>query len=158
MKKAPGAVLVVERRSLRQIAATIVEPLTLALAVSLAVLGATLGWQARGFATHAATAPTAIPLALQRVHAPQEAVAYVDALCSGDTAYLNKNTGEGWGPMPWEPRLSQWALPCTRHRYLGALVDRLGRDQYVFTLVRPDGTEVLYTITFGRDGLVADVD
>lgn len=137
---------------------TFVEPLTLVLAIALAALGAMLGWQARGTATTVVAAPTTAPLALQRMHAPAEATAYVDALCSGDVAYLSRNTGEGWGPMPWEPRLSDWALPCTRHRYLGALVDRLGRDQYVFTLVRADGTEVLYVVTFGRDGLIAGIE
>ena len=60
--------------------------------------------------------------------------------------------------MPWEPRLTGWAAPCARHRYLGALTDRLGRDQFVFTLMRPDGTEVLYVLTLGPDGLVYGVD
>lgn len=153
-----GPVLVVERRTARQVVTPFIEPLTLVLAIALAVLGAMLGWRAHGEASAAPQPSAAIALALQRTHAPAEAVAYVDALCGGDVAYLERNTGESWGPMPWEPRLSDWTLPCTRHRYMGALVDRLGRDTYVFTLVRPDGTEVLYIVTFGRDGLVAGID
>jgi len=152
-----GAVLVVEQRTVRQIATSVVEPLTLALAVSLAVLGGFVGWEAHRTAAAPAvkSAPTT-PLARSRATA--EADAYVDALCAQDVAYLQRNTGEAAGRMPWEPRLSDWAMPCMRHRYLGSLVDRLGRDQYVFTLLRPDGTEVLYLVTFGHDGLVAGID
>jgi uncharacterized iron-regulated membrane protein len=148
---------VAERATVREIARTIVEPLTLALAVSLATLGGFVGWEAHRMAAAPAVevAPTTPPA---RSQATAEADAYVDALCAQDVAYLGRHTGEAAGPMPWEPRLSEWVVPCTRHRYLGALVDPLGRDQFVFTLVRPDGAEAVYVVTFGHDGLVAGID
>lgn len=141
-----SAVLVTERLTTSGILKSVVEPLTLALALSLAVLGALLGWGARA----QAQAP--------RTHAPAAAQEYVDALCRLDLAYLERKTGEAAGRMPWEPRLTTWAMPCTGTRYLGSLQDRIGRAQYVFTLLQPDGTEVLYVVTFGHDGLVAGVD
>ncbi len=157
MTQTRGAVLVGEQRTARQIARSVVEPRRLALAVSLAAVGGFVGWEAHRMAATPAVhvAPTA-PLA--RSQATAEADAYVDALCAQDVAYLGRHTGEAAGPMPWEPRLSEWAAPCMRHRYLGALVDRLGRDQFVFTLVLPNGDEVLYFVTIGRDGLVAGID
>jgi hypothetical protein len=139
-----SAVLVVERSRMREIAQTIVEPLTLALALLLGVFGALGGWHAHEQAMSA--------------HAPLAADRYVEALCRDDVAYLRRKTGDASGPMPWEPRLSTWTKPCTGHRYLGPTVDLIGRDQYVFALLRPDGTEAVYVITFGRDGLVAGVD
>lgn len=156
MKQVPGAVLVVDQRTVRQIAATIVEPLTLALAVSLGVLGLVGGWHAHAAATPSPTVGMPAPIA--RIQATAAAEEYVAALCRDDTAYLLRNTGESVGPMPWEPRLTDWATPCTRYRYLGTLTDRLGRDQFVFTLRRTEGTEVLYVLTFGHDGLVAGID
>lgn len=152
-----GAVLVVEQRTVRQIAKVLVEPLTLALALSLGVLGGSLGWHAREAASAPPVAQAVAP-PVSRSQPTAGAMAYADALCANDLAYLQEHTGESWGPLPWEPRLSDWTLPCTRYRYLGALVDRLGRDQFVFTLLRGDGTEVLFIVTFGRDGLVARID
>lgn len=157
MTTSRSAVLVVEQRTVSQIAKVLVEPLTLALALSLGVLGGSLGWHSREAASAPPVAQTVV-LPASRTQPTAEATAYADALCANDVAYLQRNTGESWGPLPWEPRLSEWTLPCTRYRYLGALVDRLGRDQFVFTLLRGDGTEVLYAVTFGRDGLVAGID
>lgn len=124
----------------------VAEPLTAVLALSLAILGALLGWHAH----REAETP--------RTRAPAVAEAYVDALCRQDVAHLQRRTRESLGPLPWEPRLSEWAMPCTGHRYLGSLQDRIGREQHVFTLFQPDGTEVVYLVTIGRDGLVAGVD
>jgi hypothetical protein len=157
VSKVKGAVLVVEQRSVRQIAKSVVEPLTLAFAVSLAVVGGFVGWEGHRMAA-APTVTTAPTTPIARSRATAEADAYVDALCAQDTTYLASHTGEAAGKMPWEPRLSEWVAPCTRHRYLGALVDPLGRDQFVFTLVRPDGAEAVYVVTFGHDGLVAGID
>lgn len=141
-----SAVLVVERRTTREIAATIVEPLTLALALSLGIFGTVVGWHAHGEVMAA------------RKGGPLAAEQYVDALCRDDVAYLLRKTGEAVGPMPWEPRLSTWAKPCTGHRYLGTSLDRIGRQQHIFTLLQPDGTEVVYIVTIGNDGLVAGID
>lgn len=129
-----------------EIARVIVEPLTLALALSLGVFGAGAGWHAHEGAMSA------------RTRAPQAAEDYVDALCRNDVAYLLRKTGEAAGLMPWEPRRSRWAETCTGHRYLGASLDRIGREEHVFALLQSDGTEVLYIVTFGRDGLVAGID
>jgi hypothetical protein len=153
-----GAVIVPEHRTLRRIAGATVEPLTLALAVSLAALGVVLGWNAHEATVRGAVPPVAAAAPVGHSRAPVAAEMYVEALCAGDTEYLWKNTGEEAGRMPWEPRLSDWARPCVRSRYLGSLMDRLGRDQFVFTLLRPDGTEVLYLVTIGHDGLIAGVD
>lgn len=131
---------------MRDIAQTIVEPLTLALALALGALGSMAGWHLHEQAMSA------------RNHAPPAAERYVDALCRDDVAYLLRATGEATGPMPWEPRLSTWSQPCTGYRYLGPAADLIGREQHVFALLRPDGTETVYLITFGRDGLVAGVE
>jgi len=145
-RRLPSAVLVVERSTMRDIARTIVEPLTLVLALALGVVGMTVGWHAHEYAT------------ALRTHAPLAAESYVDALCRDDLAYLRRTTGEATGPMPWEPRLSTWTKPCVGYRYLGPAMDLIGREQHVFTLRRPDGTETVYVITFSRDGLVAGVE
>lgn len=134
------------------------EPLTLALALSLAILGSVLGWQAHSAAAPAVREEPVVPRLALRMYAPVFIERYVEALCQGDTAFLGRNTGENAGHMPWEPRLREWARPCVGHRYVGAVLDRLGRDQYIFTLVRPDGAEVLWLVTLGHDGLVAGVD
>ncbi|HEY6203692.1 MAG TPA: hypothetical protein VI056_11710 [Candidatus Limnocylindria bacterium] len=72
--------------------------------------------------------------------------------------YLQQHTGEAAGPMPWEPRRSTWSMPCQGQRYLGTSTDRIGREQHVFALLQRDGTDVLFIVTFGHDGLVAGID
>ena len=124
---------------------SVVEPLTVAVALSCGIVGALLGWQAHGQAWTSGLHPRA-------------AAEYVDAMCRSDAAYLQRKTGELAGTMPWEPRLSTWALPCEGQRYLGSSTDRIGREQHIFTLLQQDGSEVLFVVTLGRDGLVAGID
>jgi hypothetical protein len=140
-----SAVLAQELPTTREIVRSVVEPLTVALALSCGIVGALLGWQAHGQAWTSALHPRA-------------AAQYVDAMCRSDTAYLQRNTGEVAGTMPWEPRLSTWAVPCKGQRYLGSSTDRIGREQHVFTLLQRDGSEVLFVVTLGRDGLVAGIE
>lgn len=140
------AVLVLETPAKRQVRRTFAEPLTFAFALSFAILAAILGWQAHALAS------------ALRTDAPELAERYVEALCGGDVAHLQRMTGEAAGRMPWEPRLSSFIQPCTGHRYMGSLQDVIGRDQHVFTLLRPDGTEAVYIVTIGRDGRVAGID
>jgi hypothetical protein len=140
-----SAVLVRDFPATREIVQSVVEPLTLAFALSCGIVGALLGWEAHGQAWTSG------------LH-PRSAATYVDAMCRSDVAYLQRNTGEAAGPMPWEPRLSTWSMPCKGQRYLGSSTDRIGREQHVFTLLQQDGTEVLFVVTFGHDGLVAGID
>jgi hypothetical protein len=139
------AVLVQEFPTTREIVRSVAEPLTVALALSCGIVGALLGWQAHGQAWTSG------------LH-PRTAAEYVDAMCRSDVAYLLRRTGEPAGPMPWDPRLSSWAMPCKGQRYLGSSTDRIGREQHVFTLLQGDDTEVIFVVTIGRDGLVAGID
>lgn len=140
-----SAVLVQGLPTTREIVRSVVEPLTFAFAISCGIVGALLGWQAHGQAWTSGLHPRA-------------AAAYVDAMCRSDVAYLQRKTGEVAGTMPWEPRLSTWALPCKGQRYLGSSTDRIGREQHIFTLLQQDGSEVLFLVTLGRDGLVAGIE
>jgi hypothetical protein len=140
-----NAVLIGDRPTAREILRSVAEPLAFVLAVSCGIVGAFLGWSAHGQAWTAG------------LH-PRIAAEYVEAMCREDLAYLKRKTGEAAGLMPWEPRLSAWSTPCTGQRYLGSSTDRIGREQHVFTLLQRDGTEVLFIVTLGSDGLVAGVD
>lgn len=140
-----GAVLVQQLPTTREIVRSVVEPLTVALALSCGIVGTLLGWHAHGQAWTSGLHPRA-------------AAEYVDAMCRSDTAYLQRKTGETAGVMPWEPRLSAWAMPCKGQRFLGSSTDRIGREQHVFTLLQQDGSEVLFVVTLGRDGLVAGIE
>jgi hypothetical protein len=139
-----SAFLVRELPSARQIAQNVLEPLTFAFALACGIFGTFVGWQAndefRTWWLHPAAAR------------------YADAMCRSDVAYLQHHTGESAGPMPWEPRLSSWSMPCHGKRYLGTSTDRIGREQHVFALLQRDGTAVVFVVTFGHDGLAAGVD
>ena len=139
------AVLVRDLPTTRDIVRSVAEPLTFAFALSFGIVGGLLGWQA-----HATVWTSGLH--------PRVAAEYVDAMCRSDLAYLRRRTGEAAGTMPWEPRLSTWAMPCKGQRYLGSSTDRIGREQHVFTLLQRDGSEVLFVVTLGHDGLVAGID
>jgi len=124
----------------------IIERAMLVFALLTAMVGAIVGWTAH----ERATAPRVS-------HAPSAARAYVNAVCAGDVAYLRRTTGERAGVAPWDVR-REWLGECTGDRYLGAAVDVIGRKQHVFALLRPDGTEFIYLVTFGHDGLVANLE
>lgn len=142
---ARSAVLIPDIPSTSDVLRGVVEPLTLALALSVGTVGAYLGWHAHERVWVSRTQP-------------RVAAEYVDALCRDDVAYLRRRTGEEVGPMPWEVRLNTWAQPCVGYRYLGSSSDRIGRQQHVFALVQRDNTEVLFVVTIGHDGLVARID
>lgn len=124
----------------------VIERAMFVFALSTGVVGGILGWTA-----HERSAAPRVS------HAPSAARAYVEAVCGGDDAYLRRWTGERAGVAPWDVR-REWLGDCTGSRYLGAAVDIIGREQHVFALLRGDGTEFIYLVTFGHDGLVANLE